>query len=88
MLILLFVGYIASICFSLYFYHKRKELSVRIANNYINENINKFIIEAQLNYSGADNIRLISEWIKAINQDKLTDFEKELFNVFLENAKT
>jgi hypothetical protein len=30
---------------------------------------------------------LISEWIKAIDKEKLTESEKELFNVFLENAK-
>jgi hypothetical protein len=76
-----------SICSSLYFYWKRNKLSIRVAEDHINGNINKFIIEAQLNYSGPDNIALISEWIKAIDQKKLKESEKELFNVFLENAK-
>ena len=87
MLILLFIGYLLSICVSLYYYWQREKLSIRIAENYINENINKYIIQAQLNYSGYDNIKLITEWIKAIDRNKLSDFENKLFDDFLENSK-
>ena len=87
MIELLFIGYILSCLASLYFYFYRRKLSKRIAENYMNKNINKLIIEAQLNYSASDNIVLISKWVKLISVDDMSPIEVEMFNEMLNNSK-
>ena len=53
----------------------------------MNKNINKLIIEAQLNYSASDNIVLISKWVKLISVDDMSPIEVEMFNEMLNNSK-
>lgn len=80
---LLFFGFMLASLAALYFYISKRDLSLKMAKNYIQRNINRYIIEAQLNYGDNDSLELLHQWAKKINPENIEPGKLKIFKEFV-----
>jgi hypothetical protein len=83
MLIVVSIGFLIAIIYMIILQLGYNKIRKKFVEHYINENINRYIIEAQLNYSDLDNIELISRWITKINPHNIPPIRKKIFKEFV-----